>query len=432
MSLFFKTFGLDLDLEIMQKKLTNTYVSSLQPEKKVYEKWDLEFKGFLVRIEPGGAKTYYYTYRNAENKRKRIKIGSHGNITTPTARDRAGKQAASVTHGKDVQHEKKEVVRQFELSKTKTLRSFLELRYEEWVRNNIKSPNSTLSSIKRCFDFLMDKAMDEITVGEMEDYRLGRMRNNIQKITINREISDLKAMLARAVEWDIIERHPLQKLRPLKTDDNARVRYLSDDEENNLRNALIDREERIRKERESANAWRKAREYKLMPVITEDVYADHLRPMTLLAMNTGMRRGEIFKISWSNIHFSRRQLTVLATTAKSGKTRHIPMNNEVMAVLKKWQKTSKGKLVFPGKEGKPMDNIKKSWDKLTNHAALDDFHFHDLRHHFASRLVMADVSLLTVKDLLGHADLKMTLRYAHLSPAHNADAVAKLDRQLAA
>ncbi|MDB2414893.1 tyrosine-type recombinase/integrase, partial [Rickettsiales bacterium] len=377
-------------------------------------------------------KTYYFAYRNAEGVRKRIRIGRHGNITAPTARDLAEKQAASVVHGQDVQHEKKEVILQAERDKTKTLRSFFELRYEEWIKHHIKSPNSNLANIRRNFNFLMEKPMDEITVAEIEDFRLSRMRDGIQKVTINREMSDLNAMLNRAVEWDIIERHPLQKLRPLKTDDNARVRYLSDDEESNLRNALLDREEKIRKERESANLWRKERDYKLMPVITEDVYADHLRPMVLLAMNTGMRRGEIFKLSWSNVHFNRRQLTVLATTAKSGKTRHIPMNNEVMDVLKKWQRSSKGKLVFPGKEGKPMDNIKKSWDKLTEHAALDDFHFHDLRHHFASRLVMADVSLITVKDLLGHADLKMTLRYAHLSPAHNADAVAKLDRKLAA
>lgn len=416
----------------MQERLTNTYVSALKLEKKPYEKRDRDLKGFLVRVEPGGTKTYYLDYRNSENKRKRIKIGHHSNITTPTARDRAEHLAASVTHGKDVQHDKKEVILQAERDKAKTLRSFLENRYEEWLRKHIKSPESALAGIKRNFDFLMDKPMDEITVAEIEDFRLSRMRNNIQKVTINREMSNLNAMLARAVEWDIIERHPLQKLRPLKIDDNARVRFLRDEEETNLRNALLDREERIRKERESANQWRKERGYKLMPVIRKNVYADHLRPMTLLAMNTGMRRGEIFKLSWSNVHFNRRQITVISSTAKTGKTRHIPMNNEVFEVLKKWQKTSKGKLVFPGKDGKPMDNIKKSWDTITINAALDDFHFHDLRHHFASRLVMVGVDLLTVKELLGHATLTMTLRYAHLAPEHQAAAVAKLDRMLAA
>ena len=75
-----------------------------------------------------------------------------------------------------------------------------------------------------------------------------------------------------------------------------------------------------------------------------------------------------------------------------------------------------------------MTNINKSWAALMELAALDNFRFHDLRHHFASRLVMAGVDLYTVKELLGHSDFEMTQRYAHLAPEHKAAAVEKLVR----
>ena len=82
--------------------------------------------------------------------------------------------------------------------------------------------------------------------------------------------------------------------------------------------------------------------------------------------------------------------------------------------------------VFPGAEGARLEDIKKGWAPLVKAAKVEAFTFHDLRHTFASKLVMAGVDLNTVRELLGHADLKMTLRYAHLAPEHKAAAVAKL------
>lgn len=114
-------------------------------------------------------------------------------------------------------------------------------------------------------------------------------------------------------------------------------------------------------------------------------------------------------------------------SAKSGLTRHIPLNDEAVRVLRAWQPCSGSDvLVFPGPSGEAMTTLKTAWSKLATAAGLKAFTFHDLRHTFASKLVQAGVDLNTVRELLGHADIRMTLRYAHLAPEHTAAAVAKL------
>jgi len=150
--------------------------------------------------------------------------------------------------------------------------------------------------------------------------------------------------------------------------------------------------------------------------------------MILVSLNTGLRQGELFNLKWENINFDRAVLTVTADTAKSGKTRHVPINSATLEILKNWRNQMTGTdLVFASKTtGEIFNNVKKSWASLLKSAGIENFRWHDMRHHFASRLVMAGVDLNTVRELLGHSDLKMTLRYAHLAPEHKANAVEKL------
>jgi integrase len=151
--------------------------------------------------------------------------------------------------------------------------------------------------------------------------------------------------------------------------------------------------------------------------------------MVLLSINTGLRRGEVFNLKWVDINFQRMILTVVGATAKSGSTRHIPLNKEALATLEGWKKQSPSDAghVFIGKNGGRFDNVCTSWETVLSDAGIREFRWHDMRHHFASMLVMNGVDLNTVRELLGHGDIKMTLRYAHLAPQVKADAVAKLD-----
>lgn len=200
---------------------------------------------------------------------------------------------------------------------------------------------------------------------------------------------------------------------------------MSFDDEERLRKALTARDLKLKRERESGNKHRDERGNPLLPNLSVRTFADYLEPLVILAMNTGMRRGELFSLRWQNVNLERDFLTIEAANAKSGKARHIPLNQKAKSALTNWRSDSKSLLwVFEGKPEQPLKDIKKAWFTVLKEANIKDFRFHDLRHHFASRLVMAGVDLNTVRELLGHSSLEMTLRYAHLAPEHRARAVS--------
>jgi integrase len=230
------------------------------------------------------------------------------------------------------------------------------------------------------------------------------------------------------VEWGVIEINPVAKAKLYGLDNNASVRYLSLDEEKGLRAALLGRDEHLRKRRSQFNDWRRERHLPPFPEIGLGEFADHLHPIVMLALNTGMRRGEIFSLRWSSVDLGKALLEVAGPGAKSGRTRHIPLNKEALEALTRWRKQAgtSARPIFPGKGGGRLTNINSAWESLVKRAGLENFRFHDCRHHFASRLVMADVPLNTVRELLGHSEISMTLRYAHLASEHKAEAVAKL------
>jgi integrase len=405
----------------MQAKIGNSLLSKLKPESKPYEVNDTEIRGFLLRVQPSGAISYYCSYRNRAGKRNRMSLGRHPAITPAQARDHARKVIASVVHGEDPALQKK-------VQHQHTLQTYLDDEYGPWVTANRKDGAATLSRIKSCFAEHLDLRLSELTPSVIMKWRTKGIAKGLKASTLNRDLASIKSALSTATEWGLVQVNPLQEVKMAKVDQNGIVRFLSDDEESRLRIALDEREQNIRSERDSANEWRRQRGYEKLPELNKSKFADHLKPMVLVSINTGIRQGELFNLCWESVDLERADLTVIGTIAKSGKTRHIPLNSEALETLKQWktQHGSKLGLVFPSVDNKPFDNVKKSWHTLLTLAKIEAFRWHDLRHTFASKLVMRGVDLNTVRELLGHSDLKMTLRYAHLAPEHKAAAVEKL------
>lgn len=413
----------------MQAKLTQRLINSLEPQSKLYSVRDTELKGFLLRVRPNGGMTWFLDYRNAEGRRLTFKLGGYPGLKAEGARRSAEAAAGKVADRIDVQAEKKAVRVEGERARISTLKAFIEERYGPWALEHLRCGGVAVARLKADFEKWLDEPLASFNTWRIDSWRRDRKKDGVKPVTINRQLDTLRAALRKAVDWGVIDAHPMAGLKRLKVDDDERVRYLLPDEERRLREALMQREENLRAARDRFNAWRAARHKEALPTRGAE-FVDAVRPLVLLAMNTGLRRGELFSLRWSDISLEGAMLTVRAAAAKSGDSRRIPLNSEAAAVLAAWYKQAKTKdlegFVFPGVDGVRLTNINKSWATVCTLGKLAKFRFHDCRHHFASKLVQAGVDLNTVRALMGHADIAMTLRYGHLAPDNLKLAVAKL------
>jgi len=151
--------------------------------------------------------------------------------------------------------------------------------------------------------------------------------------------------------------------------------------------------------------------------------SDRVRPVVEVALNTSMRRGEIVGLKWSAVDFRRGLISLYLT--KNNEQRIIPMNNTVRGILAKLREDSTTEEVFDTR------GLREDFSRALKCAKIFECRFHNLRHTFASQLVMSGVDLVTVKELLGHKSIKMTMRYAYLSQDHKMKAGETLGSAIA-
>lgn len=400
----------------MKEKLTGKLLSSLEVTGREYEVHDTIVIGLYVRVTAAGAKSYIVRWGRARKKA----LGRVGILTLDQARQEATQylyearkhgEPLAVTHGRKG-------------TALPSLREFIDDTYMPWFKTHHKGHEKTLHTLDNNFDTIMAQRIDAITGRDLDQIRTTWMQTGNKPSTVNRKMGSISGVFSRAVEWEYITTHPVAKLKQLKVDSIGVVRYLSDDEDKRLRSALDARQDEMRRERESANKWRADRDQEQKPSLLDLHFTDHLKPMVIVSLKTGMRRGELFNLKWSSVNFDTKTITVTGDTAKTSETRHIQMNTEVVTTLKEWKKQSTSDhYVFANREGDRFEDVKSAWLKLLKRAQVIGFRWHDMRHDFASKLVMAGVPLNTVRDLLGHGDIKTTLCYAHLAPGTKAAAV---------
>ena len=151
---------------------------------------------------------------------------------------------------------------------------------------------------------------------------------------------------------------------------------------------------------------------------------NHLRPIVIMALNTGMKKGEILNLKWDDVDMT--HWFILLANTKNGEKREVPIAETLRKTLKELFRGSQMRpqridvpYVFHDyTTGSPYLNVQRSFTTACRKANIKDFRFHELRHTFASHLVMAGIDLTTIKELLGHKTLTMTLRYAHPAPSH--------------
>ena len=277
------------------------------------------------------------------------------------------------------------------------LREFAK-KYLAYARAN-KRPSSALrddTSLKALLPFPLD-ADGRAVLGDcmlaaispelLERYKIARLAT-VKPATVNHELATLRHLYTMAIDWRYVSRNPVKAVKPLKLPP-GRVRYL------------------VPEEREALLAACDAR----------------LRPVVLVLLHTGLRRGELLALTWADVDLHHRGLTV--RDSKTHRARQVPLNDTCLSVLRTRSRPADAQAtVFPDWT---RDALTMAFRRAVTRAGVKDFRLHDCRHDAASQLAMRNVSLRTIQELLGHADPRMSAKYAHLSHAALADAVKLLD-----
>ncbi len=336
-------------------------------------------KGCGAKI-PFGTRIYWVSYRDPNGRTKQKRIGP-----SKTAAEIFEKKVkVEVTEGRYI--DRKEVPKVL-------IKDFIEASYTPWCKANNRGYESKrffIAEVERLWGL---KNLDELTDEDIERYKWQMLKAK-KTVMFNRVLATISHLYSIAIEFGKVERLPITTAKK-RIKEKGRLRYLLPSEVEKLL----------------------------------DNCPEPLKSIVVMALHAGMRKGEILSLRLGeSLDLDNRRISLART--KNDEPRYIPINETLFEALAPLAREKEpGAFVFARKSnGSPFRDIKKGFAAALERAAIADFHFHDLRHTFASNLVMSGVDLFAVKELLGHKDIKMTMKYAHLSPEHRTTAVKVLDR----
>lgn len=288
--------------------------------------------------------------------------------------------------------------------------SKLILLYDGYAKNNKRSYNRDVYTLTIIKDFFGENCIvQKISPKRVEDFKEYLLnKRKVKNSTINKYLRVLSKMFNLGIDNEIIRKNPVSKVVKLK-EDNHKIRYLTQQEEKRLFNAI-------------------ERGYEVLDRITRKKKISYpylyLKPIIMVALQTGMRKGEILNLEWDNINFEYGFIDLLKT--KTNRPRKIPLSTGLKAVLRTIKQESKYVFTNP-KTKTAYKDITKAFKAVLQDAKIENFRFHDLRHTVATRLVEKNIDLFVVQDILGHSKITTTQRYAHPVPQRKLDAVEILD-----
>lgn len=244
-----------------------------------------------------------------------------------------------------------------------------------------------------------EKMMDRVTPLDIERYKTKRL-TSVSSVTVNIELRTLKAFFGLAYKWVMIQKRPFKNVALLRIPQSEPIYLIEEDYM-----ALI-----------CVIRW------------------PWLKYLVTLAVNTGLRRGELVNLRWDHIDFDNRVLKVANTSVfqtKSRRERLVPLNLTAMALLEGLSRRSE--YVFAGDRGRKLDDehVSRKFRKAVKEAGLsDDLHLHSPRHTFATWLVQSGVGIYEVRKLMGHSSVAVTQVYAHLALSELHSAVEKISLSL--
>ncbi len=256
--------------------------------------------------------------------------------------------------------------------------------------------------------FGIETYVDTITVQKIELFKQWLKENKkYSDETVNKYRAALSKMFHLGIDNKKIKENPVKAVKAFRAK-NYKVRFLSKEEEDRMYKVINTGIKIVGRDRQEKIIY----PYK------------RIEDLITTALQTGMRKGEIFKLKWENLSFEYRYINILES--KSGKARKIPITDKLLIILKKLEHTSEYVFVNP-ETNEPYNNIDKSFHSLMQNSNIKNFRFHDFRHTVATRLVDKGVPLPVVKEILGHSKIETTMRYVHTTEEQKLNAMAALN-----
>ena len=291
--------------------------------------------------------------------------------------------------------------RQWDEAPSRTFEELM-LAYLSATSDEKRSADKDRTRTRHLLRLFKGRVLNELEGSDIRTYVVMRKEEGISNSTINRELALFSAAINyanREWEWNVPNVAAGRKLK----EPPGRVRWITNEEAG----ALLEKASVLKR-------------------------APHLHDFILLALHTGCRSQEMLGLTWSRVDLQADIIYLEAHQTKTGKRRSIPLNSKARSALVsraryRARTCPDSPWVFCNKAGERIQSVKKSFATACRGAGIEDFRIHDMRHTCAAWLVSAGAALAEVRDLLGHASITMTERYAHLAPENVRNAVSLLE-----